>query len=758
MLAITIILQCFTMTGSVKALATSELSVVIYSDTSISLNWNDNLTNEKYYIVEKKVDSQAFQTFSTPPMNTVSAHDGTVSAGHTYTYRIRVTDADNNTYLYTQDLTFRTDEVVKPDSLTVTPVTDNQIDLKWGYPDNKAYNTIIERRAENNTTWSEIANVGVGYNTYSDKSIASGIKYYYRVRACSNKNVKSAAYPEEGSSAYSLLLKPTELYGFVSSYKVIQLSWKDNSVETAFILERKGPNDGGFKEIAIIPQNNNYYIDTFELEVDATYRYRIKAVSGATYSDYSDVFTITNTYLKKPGTLSSSCMDGKSIQLVWQDLTDTETGFEIWRKVGTSADWELYETMGRNATTFTDLSISNQDTYSYKVRAKINDNSVYSDFSNVTTIWSTTIAAPSNLTYEPVGTTEIKLTWLDTCMGEAGLEVERKIGLSGEWYVIGYLNPDTTSYNDKWINNTDIYFYRIKVFDRSNSINYSDEITVSLKKPDAPTDLQAEAISSGEVLLKWKDNSYNETEFIIESMQFYSFREIGRVGKDATAFVHKNIVPGKTLSYRVRAVSGSSQSNYSNEVVATTRKSVTYSDIASVKWAVDAINNLASRNAFDAKDNSKFYPNQSITKGEFCSILIRSLDQKNVSAGRFADVTSKHKYYKEIMTAERLGIIATDSNNKIYPDKLITREQAGIMVALAAKAMGSPLPEEDGSSLKQFADYKSISSDAADKIAAVCGAGILSGRVIKGKTYLQLGGNVTRAEAAVIIYKTINLK
>lgn len=759
-LAIAIFIQIFIFSGRASAADTSNLSVTIYSSTSVSLNWDDNLTGEKYYVVEKKVDSGAFQTYSSPPQNTKSEYDGALSAGHTYTYRVWVRNSEGKYYLYTPEIAFRTDEVAKPTSLTITPVSYNQIDITWGYADNKAYNTIIERKAEDAKDWTKLASIGIGQNTYSDKSISSGTKYYYRVRSCSstNENIKSPAFPEEGKTAYSFLFKPTEFEGLALSGYRIKLNWKDNSSETAFIIERKSPKAGTFKEIAVIPQNDNSYIDTdSELEAGVTYQYRIRAVSGTTTSEYSDIISVTNTYLKAPGTLSSSCADGKNIQLVWEDLTDNETGFEIWRKTGSNPVWELYETMGRNANTFVDQNISLQDTFTYKVRAKVNDNSVYSAFTNETTVWSTTISAPTDLTYVVTGKTEIKLTWKDTSMSEAGYRVERKQGLSGEWYTVAYLDPDTISYNDKWVNNTDVYFYRIKVFDRSNSINYSNEITVSLKTPEAPTNLQATPISSSEIKLTWDDNSFNESGFLIEAMQFYSFKEIGRVNADTTTFIHQNLVAGKTVTYRVSALSGSNQSSTSKEVVAATKDNITYSDVSDIKWAVTAIENLASRGVFDTKANTKFYPTQNITIGEYCSIIIRSLDLGMVSAGRYADVTAKHKYYKEIMSAAKLGIISPDKNNKLYPDKSITREQAGIMLLMAMKSKGTPLPDEDGGLLKQFADYRSIPKATADKIADVCGAGILSGRIVSGKTYLQLNGKVTRAEASVMVYKALNL-
>lgn len=756
MLLLTIILQYFAGLGSSDAATTSNLSVIIYNTAQVQLKWTDSLSDEKYYTLEKRIDQGSFMPFGQSLPNISDRFDGTLSAGHSYTYRVRVRDKDDNSYLYTQELTFRTDEIEAPNSLTATPVSYNQIDLKWGYPNNKTYNTIIERRTENDTTWNTIANVGMGQNTFSDKAVASGVKYYYRVSAASNENVRSIPYSNENSEGYSLLYKPTELYGFALSQHDIQLTWRDNSTETAFIIERKSPDDGVFKELAIVPQNNNAYIDS-TVQPDKIYTYRIKAVSGTTSSEYSDEISITSTYLKPPGILSSSCMDGKSIRLEWRDLTDTETGFEIWRKTGSNPVWALYDTMGRNATTYTDLDISNMDTYTYKIRAKINNNSVYSDFSNETSVWSATIPAPGDLKYEAISKTEIKLTWQDTSTVEEGFRVERKIGFWGDWYTIAYLSPNTVTYNDKWINEADTYYYRIKVYDRSNSINYSNEIVVSLKMPDAPTGLQANPLSSNEIQLNWKDNSINESGFVIEAKQFYSFKEVGRVGSNITSYRYDDATANRMLTFRIRAINGTNQSNPSNEVVAAAKSSVTYTDLGNVSWAAAAINNLASRNVFDAKPGSKFYPDQNISRGEYCAIIIRSLDLGMVSAGSYADLDSRHKYYKEIMSAAKLGIISPDKNNKIYPNGAITREQAAVMIALALKSKGTPLPDKDSNIIKEFADYKSVSAASADKLADVCGAGIITGRIINGKNYLMPSSYITRAEAAFMTYRAINL-
>ncbi len=753
MLAIAILMQSFAMFYTAAATVKSNITALIHSINVVTLNWNDYLTNEINYYLERSVDGGIFSTVSYTAANLTTFTDSAVQPGHVYTYRVKVMDSTYTTYVYSDEISIRTDEILKPDSLTPTTVSSNQIDLKWTYPEGKISNTIIERRMEGSTSWSEVGRVPAGQNTYSDKAIAAGTKYYYKVRSYSTEYIKSYAYPDEydGSSAVSMLPRPSNLSGFALSGYKIQLKWQDVSFETAYILERRASNEGAFVEIAVVPQNTTSYIDNVAQE-NSIYSYRIKALTGVTNSEYSDVLNVSSTYLKPPSWLTAASVDGKKINLSWQDLTTNETGFEIWRKASTETDFTLYDTMGRNASSYTDLNVSSQTNYSYKVRAKINDNEVYSDFSNETSALTVPLSAPANLSFNIISKTEVELTWDDTSSMEAGFIVEKKIGLLSQWYQISQLEPNTTKYNDKWISSTEPTFYRIKAYDRSTAVSYSNEVQLSMDSPEVPSNLQVSVMSTSDVKLTWKDNSSSEEGFIIEAKQLYLFREIGRVGSNVTTFIYHDAIPGQTMKYRIRAVKGLVQSNPSNEVATVTLETNTYTDLGTVSWAVEAINNLASRNVFDT-NNSKFNPKQAITRGEYCAILVRSLGLEKTVAGRFADVTAKHKYYKEIMAAEYFGVISRDKNNKIYPDKLITREQAAVMLALALKIKGTPLPQKDSSSLKQFADFKSILESSLRNISAVCGAGIISGRKIDGKVYLQPANNVTRAEAALMVYK-----
>ena len=90
----------------------------------------------------------------------------------------------------------------------------------------------------------------------------------------------------------------------------------------------------------------------------------------------------------------------------------------------------------------------------------------------------------------------------------------------------------------------------------------------------APTDLKAVALEGG-AHLTWKDNSDNESEFMIERKSGSgSWASIGDVPFDTTQYHDAEITAGTTYSYRVMAMpksGGHDEANgaFSNEVTFT---------------------------------------------------------------------------------------------------------------------------------------------------------------------------------------------
>ena len=83
--------------------------------------------------------------------------------------------------------------------------------------------------------------------------------------------------------------------------------------------------------------------------------------------------------------------------------------------------------------------------------------------------------------------------------------------------------------------------------------------------PAAPTNLAVTPLGAG-AHLTWKDNSMDETEFVVMRMQEGTetvMRELGRVPFNGNSFHDEPITPGATYMYQVIATNeaGDSESN-----------------------------------------------------------------------------------------------------------------------------------------------------------------------------------------------------
>lgn len=69
-----------------------------------------------------------------------------------------------------------------PSDLSVTAVSDTQIDLTWVQNSSNELGFKIERKITDGT-YSEIATVGINVTSYSDNNLVGGTEYFYKVRA-----------------------------------------------------------------------------------------------------------------------------------------------------------------------------------------------------------------------------------------------------------------------------------------------------------------------------------------------------------------------------------------------------------------------------------------------------------------------------------------------------------------------------------------------------------------------------------------------
>lgn len=188
---------------------------------------------------------------------------------------------------------------------------------------------------------------------------------------------------------------------------------------------------------------------------------------------------------------------------------------------------------------------------------------------------------------------------------------------------------------------------------------------------------------------------------------------------------------------------------------ATVENKVTFSDIANVQaWAGRQIQVVAAKGAIEGVGEGKFAPKSNVTRAEFAKMLIRALNLENSTAKQnFGDVSASAWYAPYVAVAAEKGIITGRNASTFDPNATITRAEMAAMIARAVKGI-NPSATTDASALNKFADAAKISSSLKDGVAFAASNNLVIGSAGK----FNPNNTATRAEAAVIIYRTINFK
>ena len=183
-------------------------------------------------------------------------------------------------------------------------------------------------------------------------------------------------------------------------------------------------------------------------------------------------------------------------------------------------------------------------------------------------------AAPTMLTGEELSG-GAHLTWKDNSDNETNFMVMRKeMGAAGDHAIIAMPAFDTTAYHDAPLTAGKTYLYMVQAMNDTGHSDPSNEVMVTIPAPGpvapaAPTMLTAQLLSGG-AHLTWKDNSNNETKFMVMRKEMGAagdYAVVAMPGADETAHHDAPLTAGKTYLYMVQAMNDSGHSDPSNEVM-----------------------------------------------------------------------------------------------------------------------------------------------------------------------------------------------
>ena len=205
---------------------------------------------------------------------------------------------------------------------------------------------------------------------------------------------------------------------------------KTVTIDGTFNTNQNGQLNG------LVPDGSGNITVTMTKATGATYA----ALNALVIEEYDPSLAIV-----RPGNLFAEPLDRGSVKLVWSDRSDNETGFEIRRDVSPNGAFSTVAgTVGANVTTFTDINLTSNTKYFYKVRALGSGNSDYSNTANgVTPLtidyvnFNVTVPPPGN-PWNSFNNNPILGAGIDPLISDqgfsSGIKIEVSIPFNGENY------------------------------------------------------------------------------------------------------------------------------------------------------------------------------------------------------------------------------------------------------------------------------------------------------------------------------------
>ena len=208
-----------------------------------------------------------------------------------------------------------------------------------------------------------------------------------------------------------------------------------------------------------------------------------------------DMLSFTVTHLTSFGLLTVhsapshvvvQAVSETQIDLAWDDNSEGEIGFEVWRCVnddpGENKNYSRLTITDPDVTSYSDITCEMDNTYTYKIRAVTElGATVYSiPAGKLLNDCALAPQAPQNLRIRSVSNSEVVLEWTDASSCESGFDIYRKTGTRGVDVLIHSPAVGETTYRDTEVVAGQTYYYMVKATSDEGDSKPSDELMVAI--------------------------------------------------------------------------------------------------------------------------------------------------------------------------------------------------------------------------------------------------------------------------------------
>jgi|GEM_PF-1601367 len=356
-----IVIFSYTVTPPPGAPGTPTFSAI--STTGLTVNWTADPGSSSYKV--ERCSGAGCSTFSqiASGVAVTSYSDSGLTAGTSYSYRIRGTNAVGDGP-YSGTGTSVTIPLA-PTAPTFTGVTAASMTLNWSAVTG-AVTYKIDRCTGVSCAPTAPLISGIATTTYSDSSLTAGTSYSYRIRAANTGG--NSAYSATGTQATLPLpgTPGTPTFTNVDSTGMV-VNWTASSNATSYKVERcSGAGCSTFSQIASGVTATTY--SDSGLTPTTSYTYRIRGTNDGgdgTYSGNASQTTLSS--VGATGSLSISNVTTNAMRVSWGAASNA-VSYKVERCAGTNCASFSQIASGVSTLFYDDTSLSPATSYTYRVR------------------------------------------------------------------------------------------------------------------------------------------------------------------------------------------------------------------------------------------------------------------------------------------------------------------------------------------------------------------------------------------------------
>lgn len=168
------------------------------------------------------------------------------------------------------------------------------------------------------------------------------------------------------------------------------------------------------------------------------------------------------------------------------------------------------------------------------------------------------------------------------------------------------------------------------------------------------------------------------------------------------------------------------------------------------EWYASAVAYVSDKGLITGYNDGTFGPYDNITRGQLVTILWRMEGKPVSSSAGFSDVSSSDFYYSAALWAQKNGVIKGYGDGTFGGERLITREEAAVMLANYANFKGYDTAS-DKAALMRISGWREADSWALDSLGWCVDQGLMSGKDTPSGAYLDPMGSTWRSAMAKMI-------